>query len=308
MKPLKPNLKPIALHFVPSQKAVAKAAAVVKPPAFFAKPAPKPISSAFQHNLQRVLKILNDLNGIGTESSQELLKQLFRQQLIAAEELPEITSKQIRRLLKTPSIYNNLPIATKEDLDNNPLPRIPRELIEQLEKHIKSLVPKARFVIAGSYIRGAKDSGDIDAVLDVETKTWEQFRNHINNNSNVVFIKDPFSMGESKVAAYWEYKIPIRSKLRKVGLISSYIEDNIVRFKVDCFLASSTNWIPTMLYAIGSGQFNLRMRMLAKRKGYLLNQNGIYKRGETKPIAIKTEKDIFDIVGIAYRTPDKRKL
>jgi len=307
MNPLKPNLKPIAFHFVPSQKAVAKAAVVVKPQPVFVKPVQAPASTVFQRNLQRILRILMDLSGVGTESSQELLKQLFRQQLITAEELPEITSKQVRQLLKTPSIYNNLPVATKADLDNNPLPRIPRELIEQLEKHIKSII-RCKFVIAGSYLRGAKDSGDIDAVLDTETKTWAQFQAGINANSNILHIQEPFSMGDSKVASYWEYKIPARSKLRKIGLIDSYTENNTVRFKVDCFLASPANWIPTMLYATGSGQFNLRMRMVAKRKGYLLNQNGIYKRGETTPIPIKTEKDIFDLVGIAWRPPEQRKV
>lgn len=304
MKPIKPNL----LHYVPSHKAVAKAAAVIRPPAPFAKPVAKPAASSFQRNLQRVLRILQDLYGVGEESSKELVKELFRQQLLTTEMLAEVTSGQIRTLLKTKSIYNNLPLATREDLDNNPLPRIPRELIEVLDKHIKTLIPKTcKFVIAGSYIRGAKDSGDIDAVLNVETKTWDQFRNLV-NKSSVVHIKDPFSSGENKVASYWEYKLTPRSKLRQLGMIERYVDNNIVRFKVDCFLATSDTWIPTMLYAIGSGEFNRRMRMIAKRKGYLLNQYGIYNRGETKPIPIQKEEDIFKILGLAWRPPEQRKI
>ena len=46
------------------------------------------------------------------------------------------------------------------------------------------------------------------------------------------------------------------------------------------------------------------MRGIAKKKGYMLNQNGLYKNG--KLITINSEKEIYDLLGIPYVKPKDR--
>jgi DNA polymerase (family 10) len=64
------------------------------------------------------------------------------------------------------------------------------------------------------------------------------------------------------------------------------------------------SFFPAYLYFTGSYEFNEKMRGIAKRQGYKLNEYGLYK-GE-KLIQIYCEKDVFDILGMNYLEPKDR--
>jgi DNA polymerase (family 10) len=59
-----------------------------------------------------------------------------------------------------------------------------------------------------------------------------------------------------------------------------------------------------MLYSTGSKENNIRMRAKAKSQGLLLNQYGLFKKGEK--INLKTEKDYYDYLGMKYLEPHER--
>ena len=64
-----------------------------------------------------------------------------------------------------------------------------------------------------------------------------------------------------------------------------------------------------MLYFTGSGNFNKVMRADALKKGYTINEYGIYKlKGKTEKELIKTEteEDIFKIIDMEYLEPKDR--
>lgn len=65
------------------------------------------------------------------------------------------------------------------------------------------------------------------------------------------------------------------------------------------------SWESFALYLIGSGKFNVWLRGIAKRKGYLLNQYGLFKRKDGKLITTK-EKEIFEILKIDFIPYEKR--
>ncbi|MCS7250020.1 MAG: hypothetical protein NZ608_03700 [candidate division WOR-3 bacterium] len=66
------------------------------------------------------------------------------------------------------------------------------------------------------------------------------------------------------------------------------------------------SWESFALYLIGSGKFNIWLRSIAKRKGYLLNQYGLFKRDNGEMISSK-EKEIFQILNIEFIPYEKRK-
>ncbi|MCX7837041.1 MAG: hypothetical protein N2323_03675 [candidate division WOR-3 bacterium] len=66
------------------------------------------------------------------------------------------------------------------------------------------------------------------------------------------------------------------------------------------------SWESFALYLIGSGKFNIWLRSIAKRKGYLLNQYGLFKRDNGEMITSK-EKEIFQILNIEFIPYEKRK-
>ena len=46
------------------------------------------------------------------------------------------------------------------------------------------------------------------------------------------------------------------------------------------------------------------LRMVAKRKGFKLNQHGLFKKG--KRIAGKTEQEIYHALGRDWKSPNRR--
>jgi DNA polymerase/3'-5' exonuclease PolX len=83
--------------------------------------------------------------------------------------------------------------------------------------------------------------------------------------------------------------------------------------------------LPTaLLYFTGPGDFNQKMRMIAKKKGYKLNEYGLYKESDAKikngsvskkekngvdtvgQIKVTTEADVFKILGLKYLPPEER--
>ena len=80
---------------------------------------------------------------------------------------------------------------------------------------------------------------------------------------------------------------------------------NPIYYKIDVFRTSKKNKPAMLLYSTGSKQFNINMRNIAKKMGYKLNQEGLFKNN--KQIILKTEKDFFKKLKMQYLFPEKRK-
>ena len=74
--------------------------------------------------------------------------------------------------------------------------------------------------------------------------------------------------------------------------------------RIDIRLLPLQSFFTGYLYFTGSYEFNERMRGIAKRQGYKLNEYGLYKGN--KFIQIYSEKDVFDILGMKYLNPEER--
>jgi DNA polymerase (family X) len=76
--------------------------------------------------------------------------------------------------------------------------------------------------------------------------------------------------------------------------------------RIEIYGAKREDWESQLLYLYGSGTFNIMMRSLAKRKGYLLSQYGIFERKTNQRITTN-EKKIFKLLGLNWIPPEKRK-
>lgn len=85
-------------------------------------------------------------------------------------------------------------------------------------------------------------------------------------------------------------------------IISSVIEN----IQVDVIFATEDNWGAMLLTYTGSSGYNIGLRSIAKNKGFLLNQYGIYDRKTNELLASKTETEIYKILGKEYKEPELR--
>ena len=89
-------------------------------------------------------------------------------------------------------------------------------------------------------------------------------------------------------------------------LVRELLKDIKGSERIEIYGSKRDDWESQLLYLYGSGTFNIVMRTLAKRKGYLLSQYGLFDRKTNQRITTK-ERRIFKLLGLSWIPPEQRK-
>jgi len=116
-----------------------------------------------------------------------------------------------------------------------------------------------KFEICGSYRRNSEDVGDIDILVEKGSGKFLDL-----SNLNIDWA------GEEKIGF------------------------EIDGMHVDIRFIPKESWGAGLLYYTGPYGFNIKLRSMAKKKGWLLNEYGLFERETKKLIASKTEKEILE--------------
>lgn len=187
---------------------------------------------------------------------------------------------------------------------------IPRKEITAIEKYLKKVTkridPKLEIVICGSYRRGKKTSGDVDVLMfhpDMKTT------NHIRNPQKFGLKQylEEFVKELKKEDFLLDYLTDKAYKQKFMAFCK--FKDNPVR-RIDIRLIPYNSLYTALLYFTGPAELNEAMRHQAKRRGMTLNEYGLYKvdeEGNQTLIKTDSEKEIFEILGMKYLTPEQRE-
>ncbi len=230
--------------------------------------------------MDKIKEILLDIYGIGEKNVKIYIKDVMKIDPKLAE---TPTKSKVRAALKK---VDNLPVLTKADLKYNPLKRIPRSILNDINDEIlHALNKKMTYKMVGSYRRGVQCSGDIDIMF---IGAFKKFQNLVNINSSNCKILDPYAGGESKYTTILQWKNK--------------------NYKMDGYVATKENWPTMLVFLTGNNVFNFYMRKEAKIKGMILNQYGLFKKTPSglKKLPVKTEKDVFDHLNIKWHYPHER--
>jgi len=218
-----------------------------------------------------VIELFLGIYGVGPKKAEEWYNEGYRQ----LSDIP----------------YQNLTTAQKigikyyKDING---PRIPREEIDKINDLIQILLKewnyqngtKYRAVVAGSYRRLKKTSGDIDLLYDGDPEFVDfLFEKRL--------LTEELSFGKVKFS----------------GLIQ-LPGGSFPHRRIDIEFTDS--WPFALLYFTGSKDFNRVMRNVAKEQGYLLNHKGLFDNKGYQMTGLKTEENIFEFLGIEYLEPEKR--
>lgn len=174
--------------------------------------------------------------------------------------------------------------------------RIPRAEVAALGEYIKRLLlqinPNVLFEIAGSFRRLESTSGDIDILVSsshFDENLLPSLLEILRHDPNFI---DALSAGTERIT--FLYKSPISGKVRQLDILNIPYE----------------SYYAALLYFTGSAEFNESIRGYAKRKGYRLNQAGLFIRRDKKLelVPVQSEKEIFDVLGLNYVPPAERKI
>lgn len=157
------------------------------------------------------------------------------------------------------------------------------KVFDEHKKLIKQLDPNSDVEFAGSLLRNLED------------KEYEV------NDLDLVVINDE---GELSSTVKMYFCTNPNYTVKSFGTQKA-IMTHISGIQVDLNAVTPKFKDAAMLTYTGDSVFNVSMRSLAKSKGWILNEYGLYTRDWTKCIAI-TQKGIFEALDLKYIEPSER--
>lgn len=250
-----------------------------------------------------MLAHIRDIIKKGSFDEYDMLLKKYPQTIFELFDIPGLGGKRIKIL------YSKLAIDTKDKLykaaKNGEISKLEGfgEKIEQsiIEAIEKGFTQQKRFLIseatnaakdivryikgfgyekveyAGSLRRGKETIGDVDIVVVGGEELVEKI------------VKYP---GIDKVIAKGPTKV-------------SFILKNML--ECDVRIVADESFGSALCYFTGSKEHNIALREIALKKGLILNEYGLFKKGSKKPIAGKTENEIYKALGMQYIPPELRE-
>ena len=152
-------------------------------------------------------------------------------------------------------------------------------IAEKILKKVQSWPEVMRAELAGSIRRKEPTIGDIDIIATSKTpsKVTDKF-------TKLPQVKKIIVKGSTK-AAVW-------------------MNNN---FEADIRVVDDASYGSALQYFTGPKNFNIKIRKIAISKGYKLSEYGLFDRKTGKLVAGKTEKEIFNKLGLSYIKPEKSR-
>jgi DNA polymerase (family X) len=162
--------------------------------------------------------------------------------------------------------------------DRQPIEKI-QPIAEKLLKKVRSWPEVIRAELAGSLRRKEPTVGDIDIIASSKTpeKVTAKF-------AKLAQVKKVIAQGKTKTAIW--------------------MKNN---FEADLRVVDDSCYGAALQYFTGPKNFNIKTRRIAIKKGYKLSEYGLFNRKTGEIIAGKTEKEIFEQLGLPYIKPEKER-
>jgi DNA polymerase IV len=254
--------------------------------------------------------------GVGTSQANKWIAQGFK----TIDDL-------VKRATLNPS--QRIGIEHYEDLNT----RIPRAEVTALGDCVKAAAsridPKVELLIGGSYRRGAESSGDIDFIIT--KKDTKAARELLSFLESLVSQLEETGFIVATLASFHSLRFPkpdtSGSKWHGCCVLPQEEWDRVypgmgkdkykpVWRRIDFLLVPETEYGAALIYFTGNDIFNRSIRLLASKKRMRLNQRGLYRsvlKGphrttytDSELLEGRSEKRIFDILGVQWRPPHER--
>jgi DNA polymerase IV len=191
--------------------------------------------------------------------------------------------------------------------------RIPRTEVEKHGEIVRSALqiiePTFEVTIGGSYRRGSPSSGDIDLIITKPGAVLSEIRTVVMESLVPTLFKKEFL--KVRLAGP-DHGAATSSKWHG----ASALPESTVWRRIDFLLVPWEEIGAALIYFTGNDIFNRSIRLLARRKGMRLNQCGLFKNvlrdksmvkmNEGELVESRSERKIFEILGVPWRPPEHR--
>lgn len=195
------------------------------------------------------------------------------------------------------------------------LARIPRHEVQLhhkfVKQHIEKIEPRIEVTVGGSYRRGSETCGDIDFIVTMPSISHGTLCTLFQN-----VIRLLFAVGYLKKTLATNHSTSFEAASKWHGAAVLPGSSPPIWRRIDFLLVPWEEMGAALIYFTGNDIFNRSIRLLASKKGMRLNQRGLWKdvmRGPGRErltqgtlVESRSEKKIFEILGVPYRVPEHR--
>lgn len=213
------------------------------------------------------LRLLHDKLGIATRA--ELISAIETGKLAGLRGFGERKITNIRRLLKFADEKKRLPLSEAE------------RIAGYVVLAVRSIPGVQQATIAGSIRRKKATIGDIDIIVIAERR---RVRGIINRFVRLPFVQEVIAKGPTKVSVILQEQ----------------------RVQADLRLVREEEYGSALFYFTGSKEHNIRLRTIARQKGWKINEYGVFDAKDHR-LAGRTEDEIYALFGLHYIPPESRK-
>lgn len=230
---------------------------------------------------ESLLSLLN-IRALGPKSLHLLWRELGVDNLIALKEtikdgsfqkLEGLGEKSAKKILENIKDYEERMGKVKRFLLGGVIP-----IVNEIMGKLQGFDFVSRVTPAGSFRRMKETVGDIDVLVESREnkKVMEEF-------TSLPEIKQVLESGETKTSVVIE------------GL----------NIQMDLRVIPPPSYGAALLYFTGSKEHNVHIRKIAQKKGLKVNEYGVFR--SNRRIAGKSEKEIFNLLGMQFIPPEIRE-
>lgn len=183
--------------------------------------------------------------------------------------------------------------------------RIPRQEVQIFELIFRVALDRLdsniKMDICGSYRRESETSGDIDVLITQEKSSttskdiYTLLPRVIKELQKDGIITDTISQGNSKFMGVCMLPNSLDLIKGAADVLHFSLNRPLTRVhrRLDILFICNDEYIFALLYYTGSGFFNNEMRIIAKEKGFSLNEHSLTRRDTGEQVKVKSEEEVF---------------
>uniref|UniRef100_A0A060T4Q9 DNA polymerase n=1 Tax=Blastobotrys adeninivorans TaxID=409370 RepID=A0A060T4Q9_BLAAD len=255
------------------------------------------LNDAQHDEASKVISTLVNIHGVGVKTAQKWYHQGVR---------------SLEDALKRPDLSETQKIGIEKYDDF--IQRMPRHIVQEhyefVKKSLYSIDPSMEIHLMGSFRRGKPTCGDIDILLTKKDAQYEDLETALNK---LLITLEQCKFVQCTLAGHHFQ--------RGKWMGATALPGDPIWRRMDILLVPYEEMGAASIYYTGNDLFNRSLRLLANKKGYRLNEHGLFhdslpgrindKRVDYSPadlVESRDERKIFEILSVPYCHPTKRNV
>lgn len=267
------------------------------------------------------VKELDEIGGIGESIAEKIIEYLQTGKIATFEKLKKQVPYELLELMNIAGfgpatlklLHDKLKINNREDLlkvlEEEKLIGLKwfgEKKIENMKRALKIFDGNKRMLLKDAWLIGNKILDEIKKIPFVQKATLAgslRRKKETIGDIDIVILAEP-AIRKKIVTRFID--LPQVARVLAKGTTRASVLLKKENIQVDIRLVHDYEYGAAMLYFTGSKEHNIKLRTIAKEKGYKINEYGIFDIASGKRLAGETEEEMYQFLNLHYIPPEQR--